>query len=366
MVRVVSWELEPVKLVASNEPLESILRRYSRPGKYFKKINGKIECYACAHRCKLKEGQSGICKVRYVENNTLMVPWGYVSGLQIDPIEKKPFYHVFPGSNALSWGMLGCDMKCFYCQNWLTSQALRDPLSGVVPLEATPEKLVDIALKHNVPTLVSTYNEPLITSEWNVEIFKLGKKKNLYSAYVSNGNITPELLEEIRPFLDFYKVDLKTFDDKKYRKLGTKLENVTNGITLLKEKGLWVEVVTLIIPGYNDSEEELRAIANFLVELDPNIPWHVTAFHPDYKAMDYSWTPPSSLIKAATIGKEAGLNFVYAGNIPGRVAELENTYCPHCGELLVERNGYLILKNNIKPPGSCPTCGKKIPGYWFP
>ncbi len=319
MVRVLSRSLQPIR---SNpkENLEEILKRFTIPGRFYtRESNGKIRCFACALKCVMSEGKAGFCKVRFVKDGELRVPWGYVAGLQIDPIEKKPFFHVMPGSEALSWGMLGCDMRCFYCQNWLTSQALRDPLSGTTPLEASPEQLVKLALSGGAKTLVSTYNEPLISSEWNIDVFKAGRREGLHTAYVSNGNITDDLLDEIGSYLDYYKIDLKTFDDTKYRKLGTRLERVLHGIEILVEKGIWVELVTLIVPGYNDSMEELRAMARFISDLDPNIPWHVTAFHPDYKALDYQRATANQLIRIAEMGKEEGLTFVYAGNLPGMV-----------------------------------------------
>jgi pyruvate formate lyase activating enzyme len=286
-----------------------------------------------------------------------------VGALQLDPVEKKPFFHAMPGSAALSFGMLGCDFHCGYCQNWVTSQALRDPSALSPPLDVTPEQLVDLTLRYGAEVLASTYNEPLITSEWAVEVFKEAKERGLTTAYISNGNGTAEVLDYIRPWVDLYKVDLKSFQDKNYRQLGGVLQNVLDTIRMLHEKKFWLEIVTLTIPGFNDSNEELRDIARFLVSVSPDIPWHVTAFHKDYKMMDPDNTPASTLLRAAEIGKEAGLHFVYAGNIPGRVKIFENTYCPHCGSLLVERVGYRILKNRILA-SCCPDCKKNVPGFW--
>ncbi len=364
MIRLMSRNLETIRPVG-NETLQDLLNRHTKPGKLYKKEDHLIRCFSCALHCKIKDGKQGVCRVRFVKDGVLYVPWGYVAGVQVDPIEKKPFFHVLPGSDALSWGMLGCDMHCSYCQNWLTSQTLRDAAAGTLPLKATPEDLVSLALESNSPTLVSTYNEPLITSEWNYDVFKLGKEKGLYAGYVSNGNATEEVLDFLRPVLDFYKIDLKTFNDRNYRALGTTLDKVLQGIQMVKEKGFWLEVVTLVVPGFNDSEEELRKMARFLADVSPEIPWHVTAFHPDYKMTDRSYTPTKTLIKAAEIGKQEGLLFVYAGNIPGGVGKYENTYCPHCNTLLVERYGFYIKKNRIEPPGRCPNCKKTIPGRWF-
>jgi len=251
------------------------------------------------------------------------------------------------------------------CQNWLTSQALRDPVAGVPPQEITPKQIVDLAFRHRARILTSTYNEPLITSEWAIEVFKEGKARGLTCSYVSNGNATPEVLDYIRPWVDLYKVDLKGFDDKHYRKLGGVLKVVLDGIRLLHQKGFWVEIVTLVVPGFNDSDEELRDIAQFLVSVSPDIPWHVTAFHQDYKMTDRANTTAKTLIRAAEIGVAAGLRYVYAGNLPGRVGPFETTCCPSCKTPLIERVGYTILKDLLTPGrGICPSCSAMIPGAW--
>ena len=324
----------------------------------------RLRCYSCGHECPIPEGQAGVCKVRFNQGGKLLVPWGYVGGVQCDPIEKKPFFHVHPGALAYSFGMLGCDLHCSYCQNWVTSQALRDPSAVSPPLAASPEQLVRQAKRQGAKVLVSTYNEPLITSEWAVVIFKEAKAAGLDTAFVSNGNGTPQVLEYLRPWIDYYKVDLKSFDDRHYRTLGGRLEPILRTIRQLHAMGIWVEIVTLVIPCFNDSDEELTRMAEFLVSVSPNIPWHVTAFHQDYKMTDPEDTPPSTLKRAAEIGRRAGLKFVYAGNLPGNVDGLENTHCPHCRELLVERYGYLIQKYNIAADGSCPKCHTQIPGRW--
>jgi pyruvate formate lyase activating enzyme len=324
----------------------------------------RLRCYSCGHECPILEGQAGVCKVRFNLGGKLYVPHGYVGGVQCDPIEKKPFFHVHPGALAYSFGMLGCDLHCSYCQNWVTSQALRDPSAVSPPLKASPEALVRQALRQGARVLVSTYNEPLITSEWAVEIFKEARAAGLATAFVSNGNGTPRVLEYLRPWIDYYKVDLKSFDDAHYRKLGGRLAPILRTIRQLHEIGIWVEIVTLIIPGFNDSDDELQRAAEFLVSVSPVIPWHVTAFHQDYRMTDPENTPPSTLKRAAEIGKRAGLRFVYAGNLPGRVGGLENTYCPTCHELLVERYSYLIKSYRLTPNGSCPKCHTQIPGRW--
>jgi len=485
---------------------------------YEKLPDNQVRCYACAHRCLVKEGLRGICKVRYNQGGTLMVPHGYVGALQCDPIEKKPFFHAFPGTDALTFGMLGCDLHCSYCftsdvqvatgygmrsftdlwqqatpdpngdsrkrrprtgltasggdgrqhdvtwvfrhqyagelvrvspialwpfeatpehpilattrpgvdkphfipagqltthhfvcvpvggdldymaveaisrrhyrgpvfnletsgphtflanhvvvhncQNWVTSQALRDPGALTEPMDVTPRQLVDIAKSQRASVVATSYNEPLITSEWAVEVFKAARPRGFSTAYISNGNATKEVLEFIRPFTDLYKIDLKSFRDKNYRSLGGKLENIVNGIRMVYETGFWLEIVTLIIPGFNDSDEELGDIAHFLAGLSPSIPWHVTAFHKDYKMQDPDNTPPETLLRAARIGEAAGLQYIYAGNLPGWVGPYEDTRCPGCTATLIRRIGYRILEDRLTGVGRCFRCGQEIPGVW--
>ena len=323
----------------------------------------KVRCVACGHRCLIPEGRAGICKVRFNRGGKLFGPRGYVAGLQDYPIEKKPFFHAVPGTRALSFGMLGCDFHCGYCQNWVTSQALRDDqaLSPIHPISS--EEIVVRAKETGALTVTSTYNEPLITSEWAVEVFRMAKNAGLITSFVSNGNNTPEVIAYLRPHLDLYKIDLKGFDDKRYRKLGGTLQNVLDGIERVYRAGLWLEIVTLIVPGFNDSETELRGMAGFLAGLSPDIPWHVTAFHPDYKMQDNGWTRADTLLRAYEIGKAAGLHYVYPGNLPGRVGSTENTNCPHCGELLVERVGFAVRGYHLRN-GHCPRCAAVIAGFW--
>jgi pyruvate formate lyase activating enzyme len=352
--------------MASDAPtLAQLIDPRTREGELWEPLpDGRLRCYACGHRCLIPPGQRGICKVRYNQDGRLRVPWGYVAGLQLDPIEKKPFFHAYPGAKALSFGMLGCDYHCGYCQNALTSQALRDPAMGVAPQEVTPQQVVDLAFRHGARVLTSTYNEPLITSEWGVEIFKAGRARGLVCSYVSNGNATAEVLDYIRPYVDLYKVDLKSFDDRHYRQLGGVLKTILDGIRMIHARGFWLEIVTLTIPGFNDSDAELRDIAQFLVSLSPDIPWHVTAFHPDYKMTDRGGTPVQTLLRAAELGVAAGLRYVYAGNLPGRVGPFEHTHCPTCHRPVIRRVGYTILEYALNPGGRCRACGTAIPGRW--
>jgi pyruvate formate lyase activating enzyme len=249
----------------------------------------------------------------------------------------------------------------------LTSQALRDPDSDYslnLVRRVTPEQVVSIALRSGAKIIASSYNEPLITAEWAVGIFKLARQAGLKCAFISNGNATPEVLAYLRPYLDAYKIDLKTMQDRQYRKLGAVLKTVQDSLVQAHQLGLWVEVVTLVVPGFNDSSEELMDAARFIRSVSPDIPWHVTAFHPDYKMTELPPTSVATLVRAAEIGEEAGLNYVYAGNIPGRTRGYENTICPTCRTLLVERLGYVIHTYQITAQGTCPGCGTRIPGLW--
>jgi pyruvate formate lyase activating enzyme len=350
--------------MAAAMPLKDILKTFTREGELYEKLpDGKVRCYACGHRCVILPGLDGICRVRYNEGGTLYVPAGYVGALQCDPTEKKPFFHAYPGSLALTFGMLGCDYHCSYCQNYITSQALRDPIAGAPPMEVTPQTMVALARKHNAKLVVSSYNEPLITSEWAVEIFKEAKQHGFVTGYVSNGNATPEVLDYIRPWTELYKIDLKSFSDRNYRKLGGVLQNVLDTIKMVHERGFWLEIVSLLIPGFNDSDEEVRDMARYIASISSDIPWHVTAFHKDYKMTDPDNTPPSTLIRAAEIGHSEGLRYVYAGNLPGRIRSYENTYCHNCRELLIERFGFRVLQNKLRH-GACPNCRTPIPGRW--
>src|SRR5436309_9345051 len=308
-----------MKEISESSTLKQALETYTTEGELYEKLeNGKLRCFASGHRCVIFDGLDGICRVRSNRGGELLVPNGYVGALQLDPVEKKPFFHALPVSLAMSFGMLGCDYHCAYCQNWVTSQALRDPDAVSAPHRLTPEQFVALASDRGAKIVTSTYNEPLITSERAVEIFKIARKAGLRTSYVSNGNGTPQVLEYIKPWVDLYKVDLKSFQDRNYRKLGGVLNNVLDTIGRLHAMGFWLEIVTLVIPGFNDSKEELRDIAQFLVGISPDIPWHITAFHQDYKMTDPDNTPVRTLLRAAEIGKTAGLNFIYAGNLPGR------------------------------------------------
>ncbi len=348
--------------------LLEVLDELTIPGELVEVVDAaehKLRCVACAHRCLIKDGRRGICQVRFNAGGVLRVPAGYVGALQVDPTEKKPFYHVLPGSLALSFGMLGCDLRCQFCQNWDISQTGRDGRAGREPLIVSAAELAALAVEHRAAVVASTYNEPLITTEWAVSVFRQAKARGLRTVYVSNGNATPEALRYLRPHLDAYKIDLKSMRDKNYRQLGGVLLHILDTIQMAHDLGLWVEIVTLIIPGFNDSNEELWDAARFIAGVSPDIPWHVTAFHPDYRMLEPPRTTVETLLRAAEIGSEAGLRYVYAGNLPGRVGEWEETRCPNCQTALIRRSGFRVLENRLAATGgTCPHCGTGIAGVW--
>ncbi|HOX22794.1 MAG TPA: AmmeMemoRadiSam system radical SAM enzyme [Elusimicrobiales bacterium] len=328
--------------------------------------DGVLSCAACAHGCRLGENGRGICGVRFARGGKLFAPRGYVSALACDPVEKKPFFHVLPGSGAFSFGMLGCNFTCKFCQNYSISQA-RDP--NVFRAEAaliSAREIAAAAAKSGAKLLVSTYNEPLITAEWAVEIFKAAGP-GYVCAYVSNGYATPEAVDFVKPYLRAFKVDLKCFRDANYRAMtGGGLQPVLDTIALLHKQGIWTEVVTLLVPGFNDDPQELRDMARFLKSVSPQLPWHITAFRPEYKLLDRQSTQADKIFKAVEIGRKEGLNFVYAGNLRGH--DFENTLCPNCGKTVVERRGFALknLSLDIAADGKacCKYCKTNIPGIW--
>lgn len=325
--------------------------------------DGSVRCFACGHRCLVRPGKEGICRVRFNEGGTLRVPFGYVNGIACDPVEKKPFFHFLPGSDIVTFGMLGCDFHCGYCQNWISSQVLRDPNSVGQVYECRPEQVATLAKEQRAPVVASSYNEPLITGEWAVAVFKEAKQRGLRCAMISNGNATPQALDYLQPWIDAYKVDLKSFSDRSYRQLGGVLETVLQTIRSLNDRGIWCEIVTLLVPGFNDAADELKAMAGFLAGVNPLMPWHITAFHPDYKMTEQRATRPEDLLQAAEYGKKAGLRYIYLGNLSGRLGEWEDTQCHQCGLTLVKRRGFVVSDVAVKD-GRCPKCQTQIPGIW--
>ncbi|HIE24611.1 MAG TPA: AmmeMemoRadiSam system radical SAM enzyme [Anaerolineales bacterium] len=338
------------------------------PGVLYEKLdNNALRCTACGHRCLIRAEKRGICQVRFNKQGELRVPWGYVAALQVDPIEKKPLYHFFSGEDALSFGMLGCNLHCGFCQNWYTSQAMRDPAAdgaGQLVRELSATALVNLAKESGAKIIASTYNEPLISIEWAVEIFKEAKKAGLKTAFISDGYATPEALDYLHPYLDAYKIDLKSMREKSYKQLGGKPESVLDSIKKVHQLGIWLEVVTLVVPNFNDSNEELWETARFLAKISPDIPWHVTAFHRDYKKLSGENTSIKSLLRAADLGREAGLRYVYAGNVHGLAGEYESTRCPNCNNTLILRRGFVINDYQLTSTGKCHRCEAKIAGVW--
>jgi len=354
---------------AAVESLQAHLDARTVPGLLVDSLaDNRVRCLACGHRCLIPPGARGVCKVRFNRDGALRVPHGYVAGLQVDPVEKKPFFHLLPGAKAFSFGMLGCDFHCDYCQNWVTSQALRDEAAGSQTTDLSAADVVERALDSGCDLVVSTYNEPLITIEWAVEVFQRARDAGLKTAFVSNGNATPEALDYLAPWVDAYKVDLKSMSDASYRRLGGVRAHVMDTIRALHERGIWLEVVTLVVPDFNDDEHDLREAAEFLADVSPDIPWHVTAFHPEYRMRETPATESEALMRAVSYAEEAGLRYIYPGNLPGRVGRWEDTRCPACASTLVRRNGFQVLENRLAADetsrGRCPDCETAIPGVW--
>jgi pyruvate formate lyase activating enzyme len=328
---------------------------------YEKLDDNLVNCNLCSHRCrKIAESKRGICGVRENIDGTLYsLVYGKAVARSVDPIEKKPLFNFLPGSRAYSIATVGCNFRCDNCQNYDISQ-LPSVRSTIVGEDVPPEEVVLAAKLSNCESIAYTYTEPTIFFEYALDIAKIARNEGIKNVFVTNGYITPEALKEIGPYLDAANIDLKSFSDEFYRKnCGARLEPVLDSIRLYKSLGIWIELTTLIIPALNDSEEELRKIAEFIKEVGAEIPWHITQFHPTYKLIDKPVTPVTTLRRARQIGLEAGLRYVYEGNVPGENGE--NTYCPKCQKMLIRRLGYQIIENKIKN-STCPYCGAKIDG----
>ncbi len=326
--------------------------------KFYKKTEKGIQCLLCRHYCNLKEGQTGICGVNKNENGKLKnLVYGKLAAINIDPIEKKPLYHFLPGTTALSIGTVGCNLQCPFCQNWQISQTNDISFSK----EATPEQLVSLALKNNCKTIAYTYNEPTVFYPFAKDTAVVAKEYGIKNIFVSNGMESPEVLDDMKGIIDAFNIDLKSFNPDYYKRtLKGKLEYVTETLKIIRKNGFWLEVTTLVVPGENDSTEELSEIAGFISkELGNFTPWHISAFYPTYKMTNKSRTSFELLQKAHDIGKKAGLKYIYKGN----VAEPGITYCKNCGKELIVRNGYIVTKYLIEE-GKCPYCGTKIEGVW--
>ncbi len=331
---------------------------------YEKLKENKVRCNLCNHRCIIAEGKKGICGVRENKNGELFsLVYGKIIAEHLDPIEKKPLYHFLPGSLSYSISTVGCNFRCKFCQNFEISQYPR-LYGGIAGFEILPESLVNKAVSQKAKSISYTYTEPTVYFELAYDCAKIAVEKGLRNVFVSNGYMTEETIDLIKPYLHGINVDLKSFRDEFYKNLcGARLKPVLDSLKYLKTQGIWVEVTTLIIPGENDSEEELKEIAEFIkTELGKETPWHVSRFYPTFELLNKPPTPIETLERAYEIGKETGLEFVYLGNVPG--SEKENTYCPDCGKLLIERYGFYVIKNELKDEGICPGCGRRIAGIW--
>ncbi len=328
---------------------------------YEKTKDKSVRCFLCSHRCQIADGKSGFCRVRQNAGGILYSQvYGRPCALHVDPIEKKPLYHFLPGSHSFSVATPGCNFRCGFCQNWEISQA--DAASGIeLGQEVLPEAIAEEAAESGCKSISYTYTEPTIFFEYALDIARLARTKGLKNVFVTNGYMTKECILEIKPYLDAANVDLKFFKDSSYKKIcGGSLEPVLATIRLMKELGIWVEVTTLLVPGENDSDEELEDIAGFISGIDKDIPWHVSRFHPDYKFNNHKATPEAALKKAEEIGSKAGLGHIYIGNVAGWG---NDTYCRGCRQLLIKREIFSILENNIKQ-GRCPSCGEHVPGIF--
>ncbi len=341
--------------------------------------NDRVLCTACKMKCRISEGQSGVCGVRINEKGKLyLLVYGKASAVNIDPIEKKPLYHFLPGTEAFSIGTVGCNFGCTFCQNWDLSQVTRTLRSDLMKAKKSetlgvkvskygyhlsPEKIVETCLEKKIPIIAYTYNEPIIFFEYLYDCARLASREGIKNIFVSNGYESEEALDMMGTHLDAMNIDLKAFTEKFYNQIcKAKLQPVLDTIAEVHERGIWLEITTLLIPGENDSEAELTDIARFIAGIDVNIPWHISRFYPNYLMLDKPSTPEVTLRKAWEIGKKAGLHHVYIGNLPG--VKEEHTYCPSCNQVLIRRHGYHIEILPAFDHGHCRQCQTKIAGIW--
>ncbi|HOD35194.1 MAG TPA: AmmeMemoRadiSam system radical SAM enzyme [Syntrophales bacterium] len=322
---------------------------------YEKLEENRVSCHLCSHRCRIGAGRFGVCSVRENRGGTLYTHvYGGLIAQNVDPIEKKPLYHFLPGSTSYSIATVGCNFKCDFCQNWQISQVAEVERLGMRARQVKPEDVVRQAKATGSASISYTYTEPTIYFEFAYDCAKAAKQEGLYNVFVTNGYMTREMLEMIRPCLDAANVDLKAYSDDFYKRLcKARLQPVLENIRTMKEMGIWIEVTTLVVPGQNDSETELKGIAAYLASVDVSIPWHISRFHPQYRMDHLEPTPMKILNRAYEIGREAGLRYVYLGNVAGKH---NHTYCYHCGNLLIERAGFSVSKHQTEGD-RCPKCG---------
>ena len=329
---------------------------------YEKLGEGRVRCFTCAHECRIGDGKRGVCGVRENREGALYsLVYGKAIALHVDPIEKKPLFHFYPGTKSFSMATVGCNMRCLNCQNSDISQMPRDG-NRIDGQDVSPAQIVQAASDHRCVSISYTYTEPAVYWDYAYDTAKLAREKGLKNNFVTNGFFSEESLKAVAPYLNAANVDLKTFRDETYKTVfGARLQPVLDTIKRMKDLGIWMEVTTLLIPGVNDSEEEIGQIAGFIHGVDPGIPWHVSRFHPTYRMTDRPPTSVEAVQKACRIGKAAGLRYVYAGNIPGE--ERESTFCYRCGARLIHRWGFEVASNRIVE-GKCPECGATIDGVW--
>ena len=345
--------------------LSAALSRLAVPGELHERRDGHLRCTACAHRCVLTDGRVGACGVREGRDGGVVVPFGYIARRYVRAVETNTIYHVEPGSKSLTFGMYGCDLRCPYCHNWRLSQALREDVAGEAPIPMTAESLVDEAVAAGCRVMCAAYNEPMIAAEWVRTVFEQAKARGLRTMVVSDGNTTPEALAYLRPSTDVFRVDLKGFAPEHYKALGGRIEPVLEAIAEARRLGYWVEVVTLVVPGFNDDAAGLRGLAKKLVAIDPALPWHLNAFQPRYKMTDRPAMHPELLLSVAGSAFARGLSFVYVGNVTGTFRELEHTRCPRCHATVVERDNFTTTELRLRG-AACPDCGERIPGLFAP
>jgi pyruvate formate lyase activating enzyme len=358
-------DLLPVTALSRRRASELAVDLASRaaPGELFTHEGGVFRCVACAHRCVLEGARTGACGVRRSEDGRGLVPFGYVARRYVRDVETNTVYHVLPGAKALTFGMYGCDLRCPYCHNHRLSQALREDVAGEAPVTISAAALVGEAVAAGCRVICAAYNEPMIAAEWVRAVFTEARARGLVTVVVSDGHTTEEALAFMRPVTDVFRVDLKGFSAEQYKALGGRLEPVLAGIAEARRLGYWVEVVTLVVPGFNDDRAGLRDLAKRLAAVDPDVPWHLNAFQPRYKMTDRPPMHPELLVTIAGTAYARGLRFVYVGNATDTFSELEHTRCPSCHAVVIERRNYATTKVLLED-GACPSCKTTLPGLF--
>lgn len=327
---------------------------------------GKVLCQACSHFCVLNEGEYGICDVRKVENGKLrLLVYGIASAINVDFVEKKPMFHFLPDSKVFSFGTVGCNLSCDFCQNNEISQYPKEHNHEIVGRELSPELAVQLAFENSCDSIAYTYNEPIVFFEYTYDTAKLAHEKGLKNIYVTSGYETHKAIDLLEPYIDGMNIDIKSLNKEFYKEVcGGKLKPILECVKYTHEKGIWIEITTLLISGKNDSDEEIREIAKFIASIDKSIPWHLSAFHPMYKMKDVPRTPESTLLRAYKIAEEEGLKYVYTGNVDNE--EHESTYCPECAKLVIQRSGTIgqFVDSQLEEDGRCPYCSSHIEGIW--